>query len=184
MTMAAVVVSENVLTTLTKYEFTRVKGFRLQQLANGAIPYVNLFEGGDDPHTSDEVVSLVEIFNREAYAGMLPYQIERDASTQTKVSCYKACIDIHGNLRTIQLRVKTLPPMPTDIVLEVQPSIRVTDLTKRIALMWKNEIKTLHVVDQPQQDQAPTLLETTPPTRRVWDYGIIDDGTIVVNLSE
>ena len=53
---------------MTKYEYTRVKGERLQQLNSGGIPYV--------PYTTKED-TIESIFQREFATGRLPLLVER-----------------------------------------------------------------------------------------------------------
>ncbi len=52
---------------MTKYEYTRIKGERLQQLYSGGIPYV--------PYTSTDTSEM--IFQREFKTGKLPFLIKR-----------------------------------------------------------------------------------------------------------
>lgn len=52
---------------MTKYEYTRIKGERLQQLNSGSIPFV--------PYTANETIQTV--FHREFTTGKLPFLIER-----------------------------------------------------------------------------------------------------------
>lgn len=51
---------------MTKYEYTRIKGERLQQLNSGSIPFV--------PYTTDDTIE--KIFHREFTTGKLPFLIE------------------------------------------------------------------------------------------------------------
>ena len=53
---------------MTKYEYTRVKGERLQQLNSGGIPYV--------PYTTKED-TIESILQREFATGRLPLLVER-----------------------------------------------------------------------------------------------------------
>jgi DNA-directed RNA polymerase subunit K/omega len=53
--------------SMTKYEYTRLKGFRLEQLSQNAFPYV-VVDRSASPH---------EIFDMEFAAGKLPYTISR-----------------------------------------------------------------------------------------------------------
>ena len=84
------------LTNITKYEYTRLRGFRLEQLANGAIPYIHVpdidedaSDFTDEPMTLSEIegkqLSLSDIFNKEAYAGVLPFQVQRADQTAAPV---------------------------------------------------------------------------------------------------
>tara|TARA_Y100000389_G_scaffold203006_1_gene250083 strand:- start:15539 stop:15775 length:237 start_codon:yes stop_codon:yes gene_type:complete len=52
---------------MTKYEYTRIRGIRLQQLIDGIPPFINV-----EPHESYE-----SIFNRELVEGKLPLIITR-----------------------------------------------------------------------------------------------------------
>lgn len=52
---------------MTKYEFARVMGERLQQLSSGAIPFVS--------YTTNDTIEA--IFLREFGTGLLPFLVER-----------------------------------------------------------------------------------------------------------
>lgn len=52
---------------MTKYEYTRIKGERLQQLYSGGIPYV--------PYTTED--SCETVFRREFISGKLPLLVQR-----------------------------------------------------------------------------------------------------------
>ena len=66
--------------TMTKYEFTRIRGMRVAQLENGALPLVQRIPddaagGGAGPRTR---TVCEQIFDEEARRRRLPYIIKRE----------------------------------------------------------------------------------------------------------
>lgn len=59
---------ENVSYRMTKYEYARVKGVRMEQLQRGSIPFVSY-------QTSDTAETL---FRREFVSGSLPLKVKRN----------------------------------------------------------------------------------------------------------
>jgi len=167
--------SENILTTLTKYEFTRIRGFRLEQLANGAIPYISIpnFQSEEDEKS---MLTLENIFNLEAHHGVLPFKIQRDLETKHTVTSYRACIDSLGNIRTICLTIKN---KMNEYTLEVQPSITVKKLKTQINDIIKtpDDIK-LQYMENPEE---PIILKNHT---RLWEYGIIEHTTLYMDYDE
>jgi hypothetical protein len=53
---------------LTKYEYCRIRGYRLEQLVRGGIPFVSLLPSNTSPE---------EIFEREFHAKNIPVLIRR-----------------------------------------------------------------------------------------------------------
>lgn len=55
------------LCRMTKYEYARIKGIRMEQLQRGSIPFV--------PYTPSDTAKT--LFKKEFITGMLPFKIER-----------------------------------------------------------------------------------------------------------
>ena len=55
------------LCRMTKYEYARLKGIRIEQLQRGSIPFV--------PYTTSDTAKT--LFHKEFITGMLPFKIER-----------------------------------------------------------------------------------------------------------
>ena len=178
------------VTYITKYEYTRLRGFRIEQLANGAVPYIHMPEEGgggsyspiDEPMTLTErersQLSLAEIFDREAVAGMLPFQIGRAKNTFTT---YRACMDSNGNMCTIELRC-TEQPVPSvsvrneqkSFMLILQPSTTVNAAISKLSELIDAEIPgekasalVLRTGDGRDHD-----MQKMDPDCTLWDYGI------------
>ena len=60
---------------MTHYEYTRIRGIRLQQLEDGFAPFVDI----------DENDSYSDIFDKEVKNNKLPYIIIRTLNDSTKV---------------------------------------------------------------------------------------------------
>ena len=69
---------------MTHYEFTRIRGIRLQQLEDGMPPFVPV-EQDDTPAT---------IFQREVEAKKLPFVIVRTLNASTKVEVHAEDLEI------------------------------------------------------------------------------------------
>jgi len=67
---------------MTIYEFDKIMGMRTQQLASGAVPFVNIGDGGKLVINSN--MELRDIALRELEEGKLPYIIERVLSNKKK----------------------------------------------------------------------------------------------------
>jgi hypothetical protein len=174
------------VTYITKYEYTRLRGFRIEQLANGAIPYIHMpdeAESGpsDEPMTLTEIesnqLSLTEIFDREARAGVLPFQIGRAEKTFTT---YRACMDGRGNMCTIELNCVE-QPLPSaaanneqkSFMVILQPSATVTEAVAKLSELLDAETPG---------EQATALVLRSAGTASgmqrldsectLWDYGI------------
>ena len=164
-------VTPPVATTLTKYEYARMRGFRLQQLSCGAIPLVHVGDSDDDEYDeggrASETVAC--IFDREAHAGMLPFRIQRD--NQTVVSCYKACLDVHGRLRTIAVAWRTADGAASG-ELVVQPSVSVARVFDAVAERHA-PAATLCLGDGTRLARERTL----------WDYGVVEDVSVVAECA-
>lgn len=175
------------LTHITKYEYTRLRGFRLEQLANGAIPYIHIpdvetceSDYSSEPMTLSEIenkqMSLADIFNKEAYAGVLPFQVGRAEQTFTT---YRACMDKFGNMRTIELNCFE-QPLPsaaarneeTSYMVILQPSATVEEAIAKL-----NEIRG--AADTPATALILKGSGSSKPklegSATLWDYGIIEN---------
>ena len=156
------------ITMLTKYEYTRLRGFRLEQLANGAIPYVHVPDDASSTSTT-----LDDLFDQEAHAGVLPFKIKRDSDV---VTTYRACIDAEGNLRTIDLTCLEPPSLASDdrasFTFTVQPSTTVGEV---LALLNEagGAARTLY---HRNADGDNNRLDDVAAT--LWDVGIIEDATL------
>ena len=58
---------------MTKYEYSLVRGLRLQQLHENMMPYVNL----DDPNLKESDKTITKIFEMEFAAKKIPFIISR-----------------------------------------------------------------------------------------------------------
>jgi len=67
---------------MTIYEFDKIMGMRTQQLASGAVPFVNIGDGEKLVISSN--MELRNIALRELEEGRLPYIIERVLSNKKK----------------------------------------------------------------------------------------------------
>jgi hypothetical protein len=172
------------MTDITKYEYARMRGFRLEQLANGAIPYVHVPDDANpaDTVTEDEQPSLKDIFNQEAHAGVLPFKIKRDQHT---VTTYKACIDVLGNLRTVELTcfehkpdVAADAPPPASFTVIVRPSVTVEEAIEKL-----NDLRGATACED---GRRATVLSTHTGAAvgrlsndsTLWDNGIVEDHTV------
>jgi DNA-directed RNA polymerase subunit K/omega len=63
----------NLKPIMTHYEFTRIRGIRLQQLEDGSEPFVDL----------NGITSHADIFDKEAKERKLPYIIHRRFNNKT-----------------------------------------------------------------------------------------------------
>lgn len=169
MSTAAVVIDH-----ITKYEYTRIRGFRLEQLANGAIPYVQVDDHDDaaaecgDSGSSTETIQ--SIFDREARAGALPYKIKR--SNNQTVTCYKACIDSLGRMRRIRLQWRTTNEGDEDEEegeLMVSPSTSVSSVLGSISDQLKRKMVRLEYLGKPLQHHS-----------LLWDNDITEDASIFI----
>lgn len=70
---------------MTKYEYTKIKGTRLEELAAGACPYVNV-----PLHTHHE-----DIFDMEFKAGALPYILVRRVGLTSNDYCRVSDLKYH-----------------------------------------------------------------------------------------
>lgn len=157
-----------ILTDITKYEYTRIRGFRLEQLANGAIPYVHVEE---DRASGGQPESIESIFNREAYAGQLPYQIQRDK--HTRVTSYKLCLDSLGRARRIKLRWRYRRSSKQDDggTILVLPSVSVRSVLDQIAEAAGASVSKLYYLGSPLSESS-----------LLWDGGVIDDAEMEVSI--
>ena len=75
---------------MTHYEYTRMRGIRLQQLEDGMPPFVE-FDKND---------TNVDIFNKEVQEKKLPFTFIRtlNHSTKIKVSADELIIDVHSKM--------------------------------------------------------------------------------------
>jgi len=81
---------------LSKYEHTRLKGVRMQQLAAGSVPFVVA-----DYSTPSRIE---DIFNEEARLGVLPFFVYSDSGA--KRSLLKNCVDARGAMIRFPVRVE------------------------------------------------------------------------------
>ena len=77
------------LSSMTHYEYTRIRGIRLQQLEDGVPPFVPV-EKGD---------SNVDIFNKEVKANKLPFIIHRKTNDNADVQVNAEALEIFADLK-------------------------------------------------------------------------------------
>ena len=82
--------SESAPPRLTKYEFTRLRGYRLEQLARGALPLV---------HWTSNDESIESVFLREFREKRIPILIQRKQPNGAQIRIPFANFDIDSFLR-------------------------------------------------------------------------------------
>lgn len=77
------------LSTMTHYEYTRLRSIRLQQLADGVPPFVPV-----DKHDT-----YVDIFNKEVKANKLPFKIHRKTNDNKTIVVDAESLEILADLK-------------------------------------------------------------------------------------